>query len=209
MKTNIKYKILKIIAISIGVSLVFLTKSFLVGISVGAISVYLVNCKKDMDLENLKEKFTNSINDNIFDKEYDNTLKTKENFVTKEEIDLNVVRKMLNIKRAYNLPAFKLSNKDIKILFDTIFNYLQDKGKIEDYYNFLNELYACTFANVIVDNEKEITITDFINNIYSLQYLGYSEKEALELQKRLILEFKEDYKSNVDEDGFTRQLHKN
>lgn len=209
MKTNVKYKILKIIAISIGISLVFLTKSLLVGTSVGAISVYLVNCKKDMDLENLKENFINSNNDNIFEKEYDNTLNTKKRFVTKEEIDLNVVKKMLNTKRTYNLPAFKLSNKDIKILFDTIFNYLYDKGKVEDYYNFLNELYAYTFANVIVDNNKEITITNFIDNIYSLQYLGYSEKEILELQKLLILEFKENYKSNVIEVDFTRQLHKN
>lgn len=162
-----------------------------------------------MDLENLKENFINSNNDNIFEKEYDNTLNTKKRFVTKEEIDLNVVKKMLNTKRTYNLPAFKLSNKDVKILFDTIFNYLYDKGKVEDYYNFLNELYAYTFANVIVDNNKKITITNFIDNIYSLQYLGYSEKEILELQKLLILEFKENYKSNVIEVDFTRQLHKN
>ena len=120
-------------------------------------------------------------------------LETEENiFLNKEETMIQLVRELDFYCGVYNIPQLKISNDDWEKFFDILYEGFIEKQIEDKFYESMSLICRFTLAKALINNLKNITIKDFIDNLYYLekQYstngVVFSKKEILIFQKKII-----------------------
>lgn len=86
----------------------------------------------------------------------------------------------------YNLPNFKISNKEWDTYFDATHEIFKNKNIEQKYYDLLSSIIRATFAKILVYKNNEVNIRNFIS---CLEYLGckyFTKNELQTLSKNII-----------------------
>lgn len=117
---------------------------------------------------------------------------SKQNFLNKDEVEMQVVKEMDAYCVAYNLPPLTIANNDWDSFFDILYRAFAEKGIEDKFYSSMSEIGRFTFAKALVNKTKTIKINDFIDNLYYLQGgygtygCGIDKREILTIQKEII-----------------------
>lgn len=120
-------------------------------------------------------------------------LEKEENiFLNKDETMIQLVRELDFYCDVYNIPQLKISNEDWEKFFDILYKGFIEKQFEDKFYESMSLICRFTLAKALINNLKNITIKDFIDNLYYLekQYItngvAFSKKEILIFQKKII-----------------------
>lgn len=109
-----------------------------------------------------------------------------ENYLDKEETMVQVVREIDAYTIAYNLPPLEISNSQWDLFFDTTYNFFEKKGIGKDFYNSMSQVGRFVFAKALLNKQNNISIYDFVNNLYYLENQEI-EKQEIEILQQDIL----------------------
>ena len=100
--------------------------------------------------------------------------------LSKEETMMQLVKEIDTYKLAYKLPPLKISNKQWETFFDITYSFFVQKGIEKKFYTSISEIGKFVYAKAMVENNKNITIYIFIDN---LNYLKFQEKNLIKKQE--------------------------
>lgn len=115
-------------------------------------------------------------------------LEELENILTKEEVMEGLTTDLDVYYYAYQLPPFKVKNKEWNILFDKTYNLCLKKGLVKDYDTIIAQINRLVLAEALVEKKENIQIEDYIDNLYYLRLYGIKPKECLLVQKEIFEE---------------------
>ncbi len=120
-------------------------------------------------------------------------LEKEENiFLNKDETMIQLVRELDFYCDVYNIPQLKISNNDWEKFFAILYKGFIEKQVEDKFYESMSLICRFTLAKALINNLKNITIKDFIDNLYYLEKeystndVTFSKKEILIFQKKII-----------------------
>lgn len=125
----------------------------------------------------------------MINKNYPNLkiLDNDENYLDKEETMIQIVREVDAYAFAYNLPPLNISNGQWDVFFDSIYSLFEKKGKEKEFYNSMSQIGRFAFAKALINKRKQISIYDFVENLYYLESLEEITKQELAILQQEIL----------------------
>ncbi len=105
--------------------------------------------------------------------------------MSKEEVMIELATQYRVYKRIYELPEFKVSNKEWDILFDVMYNRLAELSLENEYYNYMSFLQRYTFAYSLVTKRKEINIGTYISQLHMFAKVGFSELDISSIEEEI------------------------
>ena len=164
----------------------------------------LVNFLNDDDKDIIMEdallynsKVNKRINENYL-KDYIDDLKIR-NKIKKMSLDdlyEQINYDLYSYYEVYDLPPFKVSNRELNNYVEIINDYLIEKDILEKdiyIYDIITFVLKYTLSNILINHKKVITIKDLINNIDCLNSKYFNKTNIRELKGILLEEFKDNY----------------
>lgn len=164
----------------------------------------LVNSLDDDDKDIIMEdalyhnsKINKRVNDNYL-KDYIDDLKIR-NKIKKMSLDdlyEQINYDLYSYYEVYDLPPFKVSNRELNNYVEIINDYLIEKDILEKdiyIYDIITFILKYTLSNILINHKKVITIKDLINNIDCLNSKYFNKTNIRELKSILLEEFKDNY----------------
>lgn len=128
------------------------------------------------------------------------------NYLDKEETMMKIVFDLEIYKNAYNIPPINISSRDWDFFFDKLYEFFESRGIECEFTSAAEFIAQMSLARALTDASREITIFDFLKNLYTLERkferddglkVRVSKKEYLQLQssitanleKKKIIEF--------------------
>ncbi len=78
----------------------------------------------------------------------------------------------------YKLPQMTIPPREWDLLFDVVYDRLQDIGIPEEFYRLMNFILQYAVSSSLIHKKREIRIYDFITAILKLNVIGFDEREA-------------------------------
>lgn len=101
--------------------------------------------------------------------------------LNKDETQTKIVREYEMYCLAYQIPEMKISPTHWDILFDTIYERLEELNLTEEFYSLMNFLLKYVLSTSLIHNKRNITIYSFIEKIPKLEIIGFDSREAKNL----------------------------
>lgn len=156
---------------------------------------YTENIKTAMNGANIEEKskYEEALEKQKSREKTFKILKKEENiFLNKDETMIQLVRELDFYCNVYNIPQLKIPNGDWENFIDVLYKGFSEKRIEDKFYESMSLICRFTLAKALINNLKNITIKDFVDNLYYLekQYstngVIFSKKEILIFQKKII-----------------------
>lgn len=148
-------------------------------------------------LFNANYKPDKQLEDSILEKNHNiKLLKNKEEIINKNEAIIKVIKEIDIYKIAYNLPKLTISNKDWDILVNSVYNFLVNESRQNEYYEILSFLVQFTFAKCIV-KKLNISMIEFVNSLKDI-LPDFSRSKVIKLQKIILKEYEKNKIIKVD-----------
>lgn len=155
---------------------------------------------KDIIMEDAllyNSKVNKRINENYL-KDYIDDLKIR-NKIKKMSLDdlyEQINYDLYSYYEVYDLPPFKVSNRELNNFVEITNDYLIEKDILEKdiyIYDIITFILKYTLSNILINHKKVITIKDLINNIDCLNSKYFNKTNISELKSILLEEFKDNY----------------
>lgn len=101
--------------------------------------------------------------------------------LNKEETQAKIVHEYELYCIAYEIPTMNISPKEWDILFDTVYERLEELNITEEFYPFMNFLLKYVLAYSLISHTPRITVYSFIEKIPKLEIVGFDSREAAAL----------------------------
>lgn len=131
-----------------------------------------------------------------------------ENYLTKEETMVQIVREIDTYTVAYNLPSLEISNNQWDLFFDATYNFFEKKGIVKDFYNAMSQVGRFVFAKTLLNKKNKISIYDFVKNLYYLENQEIKKQEIAILQQDILSKLPSAKIININFSDYTTEKRK-
>ena len=109
-----------------------------------------------------------------------------EEYLDKDETMVQVVGEIDAYTVAYNLPPLEISNSQWELFFDTTYSFFEKKGIHKQFYDSMSQIGRFVFTKTLLNKKNNISIYDFVKNLYYLENQEIEKKEIVVLQQDIL-----------------------
>lgn len=118
--------------------------------------------------------------------------------LTKDETQAKIVDEYERYCIIYQIPTMKISPREWDILFDTVYERLEELDVTEEFYPLMNFLLQYVLSTSLLHNKRGITIYSFVEKLPKLEIAGLDKREAQSLARELDTKLNPSSKKVVD-----------
>ena len=116
-------------------------------------------------------------------------------YPTQEETLESLIITLHVFEKVYNMPPYKMTNREWDILFDTLYEEYCAKGMEEKYHQDMATLFTYSLASIFLPKARvsteEVNLDTFLTNLYFLEPAGFKEGELDSIKERIATESKQ------------------
>lgn len=170
----------------------------------------ITNIKQDEDLEQiLEESIDKTIVEDFYSEDFKSVKEKKEleglnnyqqdvipdfkvvednnSYLNKDDTMVQIVKEIETYSVIYNIPPLEISSRQWDLFFDITYSFFEKKGLEKQFYGWMSQIERFVFAKSLLNKQKQITIYDFIKNLYYLEENKQIKKqEIITLQQEII-----------------------
>ena len=113
-------------------------------------------------------------------------LNNKSDYLNKDKAIRQILEEIDTYRVIYNLPSLKISNSQWDIFFDIMYNFFENKGLQQDFYQSISQIVRLTFAKSLLNKKNEIGLPDLSENLYYLENKLIKKAEIVSLQQDIL-----------------------